>query len=507
MLKFEVTDDFKWMILVHYDQEIERRQLEISLTRKIHNWFFHPLVKKKKWDGNICFINKIGNVWKIPFGLWTEVFDIGEKFNIPIEIDGLEKVILEDFELGDFEVWVNNFFKDQQIKPRDYQINAAWKIIKYRYSISEIATSSGKTLIAFIVFAYLKKMGWIKRFMMVVPNTNLVIQGTEDFNDYNLSAIGSKIQQIGGGSKPREDCDIIIGTYQSLVKRGEDFFKDIDLIFVDEAHQTGSASIKKIISKNMSSKWRFGLSGTLTKRDAADHLTIQQYLGPLILEISSKFLFDNNYATPVKVKIINLNWLDYESKEKLSSLKANQNNLEGTDLYNIERRLVINSPKRLNYIVDLITRTTKNSLVLFQSVKDEYGKQIWKLIRERSNNKEVFYVEGETNESLREEYKTRMEKGNNKILVATFGTFSTGISINNLHNIFFVESYKSEVLIKQSVGRGMRKMKDKDVVNIIDFVDDFRIGGYENYLYKHSKERIEIYKKEKYNYQIFNINL
>ena len=100
-----------------------------------------------------------------------------------------------------------------------------------------------------------------------------------------------------------------------------------------------------------------------------------------------------------------------------------------------------------------------------------------------------------------------MSSGENKVLVATFGTFSTGISINNLHNIFLVESYKSEILIKQSLGRGMRKMEGKDKVNVIDFVDDFSTPRYKNYLIKHGEARIQIYRNEKFKYQIFKIKL
>jgi superfamily II DNA or RNA helicase len=127
---------------------------------------------------------------------------------------------------------------------------------------------------------------------MIVPSTNLVFQGSEDFEDYGLHKLGSKIQQIGGGSKLREGCDVIIGTFQSLVKQGPEFFEEADLVFVDEAHHTNSMSIKKIDANCMHSRWRFGLTGTLTKRGTADYLTIQQFLGPLIVEIPPSFLFD-----------------------------------------------------------------------------------------------------------------------------------------------------------------------------------------------------------------------
>ncbi len=512
MIKFQVSDDHQWIVLTEALDEVEKKQIEISLTKKIHNFYFHPLVKKKLWDGNICFIEKKGGAWKIPIGLWREVLQIGEDYAIEIEIGGLDKIVNNDLTLEEYTEWVNEFFAggiggDPEKMPRDYQIETAWKLIKYRYSISEVATSSGKTLISFMIFAYLKQKGLIRKFLMIVPSTNLVFQGSEDFEDYGLHKLGSKIQQIGGGSKLREGCDVIIGTFQSLVKQDQEFFEEADLVFVDEAHHTNSMSIKKIVAQCMHSRWRFGLTGTLTKRGTADYLTIQQFLGPLIVEISPSFLFDNNYATPVSIKIVVMDWLEKEFKDKLADLKLNNNNLEGNEVYNLERKLVVESKKRLNYVVDFMSKTSKNSLVLFQSVKDEYGKQIWNLLREKNNEKEVFYVDGDTSEGLREEYKSRMASGNNKILIATYGTFSTGISINNLHNIFLVESYKSEVLIKQSLGRGMRQMEGKEKVNIIDFVDDFSSPKYQNYLMKHSEARIQIYKNESFEYKIYKVKL
>jgi superfamily II DNA or RNA helicase len=507
MIKFNLSEDNQWLILAQCTEEVEKKQVELSLTKKIHNWYFHPLVKKKIWDGSINFIDKRGPFWKIPIGLWSEVLEIGKEYGYEFHIEGIEKLFLTDLKLEDFKAWVDGFFKDSDIEPREYQIEAAWKIVKFRYSVSEIATSSGKTLISFMIFAFLKSQGYIRKFLMIVPSTNLVIQGTEDFEDYGIDQIGSKIQQIGGGSKMREGCDVVIGTFQSLVKKDREYFEEFDAVFIDEAHHTNSTSIKKIMSNCMHTGWRFGLTGTLTKRGSADHLTIQQYLGPVLVEISPDFLFRNNYATPVAIKIVILDWLSAEYKDKMAELKSSSEKMEGNDLYNLERKLVISNKARLNYIVDFINKTSKNSLVLFQSVKDEYGRNIWNGIRETNSSKEAFYVDGDTNEQLREEYKSRMETGENKVLIATYGTFSTGISINNLHNIFLVESYKSEVLIKQSLGRGMRKMEGKEKVNIIDFVDDFSTVGYKNYLMKHSEARIAIYKNENFDYKIFRVTL
>lgn len=513
MIIFDVDKSNKWLLLVNYDDELEKKQLEISLTRKIHNYFFHPLVRKGVWNGSISFIYKRGGIWKVPVGLWNEIYKIGDNFDLDIKINGIEKIIDINFSLNEFKNWCNNFFKDgiggdPNKKIRDYQIEAAWNIIRYKRSILEIATSSGKTLIAFIVLLYLRIVYKIKNFLIIVPNTNLVIQTTDEFINYGINKLDDfKITQIYEGRKKEVDKGVIIGTYQSLIKMNKSFFEKIETVFVDECHQTQSYSIKKILSKCENSIWRFGLSGSISKKNSAEYFTIQQYLGPLVMEISPKYLFDNKYATPVFVKVIIIDWLDSDTKEKLYILKKNKTQFDGNKLFNLEKKVVINSDKRLNFIVDVILKTTKNSLILFHSVGEGYGKKIYNAIKEKTNQKEVYYIDGNTEPEKREIFIKRMEEGNNKLLIASYGTLSTGINIKNLHNIFLTESYKSEILIKQSFGRGMRLFNGKEKVTVIDFVDDFTWNKKENYLIKHLKERIKIYDKENFNYKIYKVKL
>lgn len=509
MIRFELSEDNQWLVLKHYDEDVEKKQIELSLTKKIHNFYFHPLVKKKLWDGNICFVDKRGPFWRVGVGLWSELYKIAEEYGIKIKIEGLERIVDAELTLEVFNDWVNQFFKGKQIKPRDYQIEAAWKIIRFRYSVSEIATSSGKTLIAFLILSYLKKVKRINKFLMIVPNTNLVIQGTEDFENYGIKELGDvKIGQLGGGNKLRDGANVIIGTYQSIIKQEKDFFDGVDAVFVDEAHLSNTASIKKILSNCMTSGWRFGLTGTLTKRGSAEFLTVQQFLGPLAIEISPNFLFENKYATPINVKIVRMDWMYPEFKEKLYNLRtSSQNDIDGKDLYNIERKLSLESDQRFLFIVDFILKSKKNSLVLFNSVGSGYGKKIYHSIREKDSSKEVFYIDGDSDIDNRDYIINKMKEGENKILVASTGTLSTGISINNLYNIFLAETYKSEIVIKQIIGRGMRLHEGKERVNIVDFVDDMSFKGNNNYLMKHSLERIEIYKRERFDYKIYEVNL
>lgn len=287
-------------------------------------------------------------------------------------------------------------------------------------------------------------------------------------------------------------------------------------ICVSNCHHTTAKSIKDIIVKSYDSKYRYGLSGTLKNDDSAESYTLDAYLGPIVNKVSSKFLIENEYATKIKIKSIFLNYLPMESRNTLMNMrtkKGKKEGLDGSQLLDLERKLVIENDVRFRHIADIIGKTTKNTLVLFLDIKYGHGKKYYHYLREHSD-KTVFYVDGNTKSDVREEYKRAMETGNNRVLIASFGTFAQGISINNLHHIFFIESYKSDRLIRQSLGRGMRLLDGKKQVYVWDFIDDFRVEGknvpswvQENYLYKHGLERIKTYKEQGFPYKKFKVKL
>ncbi len=505
MIKFSLTEDLKWLKLVSYDDILEFRQLQISFTKQVKN---HWLYKKKGWNGDINFFFK--NKW-LSAGMWMELINMGKEHSIEVEIEGIDRLFY-DIDEDHFKNWVKDFFEGYEKPPRDYQIDAAFKIIKYRLSLQELATNAGKTLIVFMVIGYMLSHDISKKFLMIVPNTNLILQAVDDFRDYEEhreKKIGIKTQTVYGGSeeKHRLGTNVTIGTFQSLVKMNEEFLQQFDTVIVDEAHFGQTTSIKTILSKSTNAKWKFGLSGTLGDKKTAEYFTLQQFIGPIVKTVTPDFLFSNNYATPVDIRVIRMNYLPMESRKQLLDLKAKMKDTDPVHVYNLEKKLVIRDRNRLNFVCDFIAKATKNSLVLFQNVQDQYGMQIYNRLREITNDKEMFYVDGDISTELREEYKTRMKSGNNRILIASVQTFATGISVPNLHNLFIVESFKSETMVKQSIGRLMRMLEDKEKAMIIDFVDDFSYKGKLNYMMKHSEERIEIYKREKFPYKIYNVNV
>jgi superfamily II DNA or RNA helicase len=501
-MKLVVTEDKKYL-RVAQAEEIELEQLTFSMKKRIRGWFYNPLVKKKLWDGYVHFCKN--NF--IPIGLWSEVVKLGETYGFPVDIQGLERIIDTEYDEQDFKNWVEEFFSDHpKYKPRDYQIESASAIIKHRLCTSEIATSAGKTLITFLVFGYLKSRNRLRKMLVIVPNTTLVMQLKDDWEEYNNDKMDLKIRQVYGGAKDNDpNAIVVVGTFQSLTKKTLDYFKGIDVVFVDECHQTKTVSVKNVIDKCKDSEYRFGLSGTVQEDNSADFVTIVALLGPMVKSIPPKFLFKEGYATPVNFKMMVLTYSNQDLCEKLYDVRKNRQ-MEGSQILALEKNVVIKHRGRFNFIMDLLSKTSKNTLVLFSNVKDQYGKRMYDWLRENTD-KECFYVDGSVSKEHRDFYKRSMEEGENRILIASFTTFSTGISIKNIHNIVFTESYKSEIIVKQSIGRGMRQLEGKESFTIIDIVDDLTWEKSSNFLYKHAKARLEFYKQYSSSIKIHKINL
>jgi superfamily II DNA or RNA helicase len=492
--------DNKKFLTIDSCTELEYEQLKSSLTKKIEGWRFHPLVKKKVWDGNITFIK--GN--KIPAGLWKEVIDICKEYDLPFTLNGITNIFDSDLTVEKFNEWVDDFFKDSSIKPRDYQVDAAFKILRYRRCLAELATSAGKTLISFMVVAYMLEQLGKKKILMIVPNVSLVVQASGDFEQYNKSRVPIRIQQIYAGVKLRPSSNIVIGTYQSLVKYDEEYFSQFDAVFVDETHKAKATSIQTIMDKCWHCDYRFGLSGTIPKRGTVSRLSLMSAMGPLVTQIKANYLQDEGHIAKCKVLQIHMDYATDAQKEAFSHLSKNP--YDRQKLFSLEQNFINENERRLDFVCNVVKKSTSNSLVLFHKIA--YGEKLYKKLKEITDKK-VYYVDGSVNADIREEFKARMEKNDDVIIVASYGTFSTGISIKNIHNVFFTESFKSEVIIRQSIGRGLRLHSNKDVVKIYDFIDDFRykIDDHDwlNYIYRHGMERRKIYKEEKFPFEVQNI--
>lgn len=395
-----LTEDDKWLQVVEAT-EPEIDQLNVSLTHKVEGYRFMPLYKQGKWDGSVSFIKN--NTW-IPSGLWNYVYDIADEFNFSCKIEGIERFIEDDVNFDDFENWVKDYFKNSdKFEVRDYQVKAAYNIIKNKRSLNELATSAGKTFITYIVIAYLYEHLPNFKMLLIVPSVNLVVQAFGDFDSYNYEKrTDLNIQMIYAGQKIKEDSNVVVGTYQSLIKKDEDFFKDFNVVGVDEVHTAKSNSVRTVLSKCNNTIYRFGLTGTIPKTKV-EYLTVMSQLGPIVTEVKAKKLQDDGHISKCKINILRLDYANDDEKKAIYTLK----NDKTKNLYKIERDYVKRSAKRLKFITKLISKLKGNSLILFHSI--EYGNALYKAIKNNVENQSVHYIDGSVKVDNRETFKHIME--------------------------------------------------------------------------------------------------
>lgn len=487
-MKLHVDETLEYLVIDECSTQ-EYEQLCISYNKKTRNYKFSPMYKSGAWDGKISFIK--GKY--LPASSYKYLFDLCDEFGFECEIDGLEKLIDNDIDYDEFKEWCDDFFSDSKKKPRYYQIDAAYRMLKYKRCMIQLATGGGKTFIAFIVFAYLLTKKNVKKIMMVVPKIDLVLQPTGDFNEYNQNGkLDMRIQQIYSGCKATPDANIYIGTYQSLCKECADFFSQFDVVLSDECHTATNASTLKIMNQ-CKFPYRFGLSGTIPVAKYAEGLTLVSNFGPIVVDIKAKQLQEEGYISNCKITQVRLDYTTDSQKEKMKNASKQLRKIgKGKDMFQIENTFVNESEKRFNIITKLAARTDKNTMILFKN--KDYGKKVFKWLKENTT-KMIYYIDGDIDKKVREEIRKRMEIKNDVVLVASFGTSSTGISINNIFNIFFISSYKSISTVLQSIGRGLRKDENigKNFVNIYDISDDLYSGCYEM---AHARERLLIYESQ-----------
>ncbi len=274
---------------------------------------------------------------------------------------------------------------------------------------------------------------------------------------------------------------------------------------VSNCHTAKSRSITTILEKTFgSAKLRFGMSGTYPMDGTAELFTIESLMGPKLMLISAKTLIDKGLISNVKIKSIILNYDDKKFAENVFMIKKAGG---GGKAWNLEKEYAQKSLKRKQFIGKLVSKFKNNSLLLFINI--EFGKEIYNYLRDNIPNIDFYYIDGSVNIEKRNYIKEKMgiTDENVKVLVASYGTLSQGIDIKSITNVIFLDSYKSQIKIRQSIGRALRLHKDKDKAVIFDIVDRFHTA-YKNILYNHYIFRKnEIYKKQEYPFDEIKVTL
>lgn len=472
------------------------KELSDFFTFKVPGYKFMPQYRSKMWDGTIKLYNLYAQT--IYHGLLDYIYTFAQDRNYTVKLENPS-----DFEQLNYitesntKSFINDRLQpvaaDELIKAHQHQVNAVRHAINNDRCLLLSPTASGKSLIIYsLVRYYLNKIPKEKKILIVVPTTSLVSQMYSDFGEYaqidESFDYDSYLHVVfAGQEKTCKSCKVVISTWQSIYKLPKEYFEQYHVVFGDECHLFKSKSLTSIMSKLTECPYRIGTTGTLDGTET-HKLVIEGLFGPVYDVVTTKELMDKNLLAQLKIDAILLKYPDVDKKEVIRAK------------YHDEMKWLIRNEKRNKFITDMSINIKGNSLVLFQFV-EEHGKILYSMIKEKvGKGRNVFFIHGGTDVDDREKIRHIIEDNDDAIIVASYGTFSTGVSIRKLHNIIFASPSKSRIRVLQSIGRQLRKSDSKEIAKLYDIGDDLSWKSHKNHTLRHFSERIKIYDAEKFNY-------
>ena len=440
-------------VYLHIESEIHvHYELADQFTFEVPGAQFSPSYKKRYWDGKIRLFNV--QTKEIYIGLldrivqfckdheYTYEFKDNKYYGLPFEVnDGISKEGVKDYVTA-----------ISRHKPRDYQIDGVYDALRHNRKLLISPTASGKSLMIYsLVRYYVEKQ---QNILIVVPTTSLVEQMYKDFEDYGWN-VGSYCHKVYAGKERETDSQVIITTWQSIYKLPTQYFSRFNVVIGDEAHQFKSKSLISIMTKLANAKYRFGFTGTLDGSQTHKWV-LEGLFGPSYKIIKTDELMSKGHLAKLDINVI--------------LLKHLPNRFE---TYEDEVKYIIGHQRRNKFIKNLALDLKGNTLILFARVEG-HGQPLYELINNSNQieNRHVFFVHGGVDTEDREKVREITEKENNAIIVASYGTFSTGINIKNLHNVIFASPSKSRIRNLQSIGRVLRKGDKKTKATLYDIADD-----------------------------------
>ena len=474
-----------------------KMELEDYFKFQPSGYQFNPSYKNRVWDGWIRLFQALRP--KLYVGLFSKLVkfceDRGYDLKAPDHLYVAEEIP------DDYGYQIAKEI-DCKFEPRDYQNQYVVDAIRDSRSLSLSPTSSGKSLIIYLITQHYLQT-YNHRTLIIVPTISLVHQMAGDFVDYGCDK--DMIYKIQGGVDKNTDHPIVISTWQSLIKLPKDWFGQFNVVLGDEAHNFQAKSLQKIMEGLDQCYYRHGFTGTLKSEESKTHrLVLEGCFGAVRKHVSTKDLMDAGTVADFNVKAI---VLSYEEQQRKDFLKAFKQIKEAGKKYPAEREFIVNNHKRNMFIRNLLwSLEGQNNLVLFDLV-EKHGKILEPLLQK--DGRQLHFIYGATKGEERERIRHLVENDPIKQhdILASYGVFSTGENLKKLDNVIFASGSKSEIKVLQSIGRALRKGNDADRATLYDITDDLTVGSFTNYTLQHFRKRVEIYGREQFPFKVYTVEI
>jgi superfamily II DNA or RNA helicase len=480
-------------LIIEDEVNIKLEGLEVDVRRKLANALkfevpyarYMPQYKLGRWDGKVAFFGIGGTGYVNHLDV---IVDVLTKNNVQIvDIEDNRHPVNLDFKPITERYWADQGVRwpkghpaeGEEIILRDYQVDAINKYLENPQALQEIATGAGKTITTATLSHLCEPYG---RSLVIVPNKSLVTQTEEDYRNCGLD-VG-----VYFGDRKELGKTHTICTWQSLnildkkFKDGSavlslaEFLEGVSAIIVDEVHQAKAEVLKNLLTRNLrNAPIRWGLTGTVPK-EKFEFESIHASLGPVIGGISAKELQDKGVLSNCHVNICQL--MDTQAF---------------TD-YQSELKYLVTNKDRIDYIGKLLNtvRQEGNTLILVDRIS------AGEMLQERIPGS--VFVSGAVKMNDRKDAYDEINTSDNHVVIATYGVAAVGINIPRIFNLVLIEPGKSFVRVIQSIGRGVRKAKDKDFVQIWDITSTCKFAK------RHLTQRKKFYKEAQYPFTIEKID-
>lgn len=458
-------------------------ELQDYFTFTVPGVQFMPQVRNKMWDGKIRLFNP--QTKRIYAGLLPHV----EKFCKERGYGFVAEPVFnqDEFSLKEAEEFSRSI--GLPFEARDYQLQAFAHGVRNRRALLLSPTASGKSLIIYLLSRY-----YNRRTLVIVPTVSLVKQMIGDFQSYGYK---DDIHGITSGVDKETKCMYTVSTWQSIYKMPRKWFDQFDCVIGDEAHLFKAKSLTSIMTKLTNCPYRFGFTGTLDGTQT-HKLVLEGLFGAVEKVTTTSELIESGTLADFKVKCI---VLQYPEDIKRQHAK---------DKYSEEVDFLVRNEARNIFIRNLALSLKGNTLILYQFV-DKHGKVLYRditnKVKRSVDDRPVYFVSGSVDGDERENIRHIVEDQEDAIIVASFGTFSTGINIKRLHNIIFASPSKSRIRVLQSIGRGLRKGNTKSAATLFDIADNLAYKSKSNFTLEHFAERLKMYNDENFEYTMYKVNL
>jgi superfamily II DNA or RNA helicase len=431
------------------------------------------------------------------FGLLKHAISYCEEKNIAYVIDKEleERIKKRNLDIGELLKFFKKFkfySKNIEIIPRKDQVAAVLRAILHDRVVNVCPTSFGKSLCIFMQTLYNLHIRGDKRNVIIVPTVGLVEQFASDIKDYctsdgKLKEWFPRIQTLSSG-KPKElskSTQIFITTWQSLMNIDSSFINLFDHIILDEAHKGAASWLKKILNAGTKVRYRTGWTGTLNEH-TIQKIVVESLIGPAKEIISTAELMEDGIVADLKIVRMNYNHPEKNPQDYFQEIK----HVEESQARNMKIMQIVENQQK------------KSGLILFQHLK--HGKLLYRIARRTFPEKKIFLIDGsqvlfnDKNYKSYNDLKTVIESFDDVLLICSFGVFSLGVNIKNIHWIMFGITKKSYITVIQSIGRGLRISDKKRSIVLYDVIDNFA-SRRDSYSMKHAKERMIYYTESGFN--------